>query len=113
RKQADEKFRERVAAAEERLSASNQRINELQRQRDPNSGNTRLLTPEQQAEYEKLLQEKVDARKDLRTLRAQLREDVDALGNRVKLLNMLGMPVVVALLALLLGAMRMFRRRSR
>ena len=51
-------------------------------------------------------------RKELREVQHRLNADIDALGDRLKLINILGMPALVVLFALLLAWRRWSRRRA-
>ena len=50
-------------------------------------------------------------RRELRQVQHRLNADIEALGMKLKLLNILGMPALVALAALLVGWRRWARRR--
>lgn len=67
------------------------------------------LTAAQQAELQKFQKQKAQARRQLRDVQHQLNADIDELGGRVKLINILAMPVLVVMIAGFLA----FRRRSR
>lgn len=67
------------------------------------------LTAAQQAELQKFQKQKTQARRELREVQHQLNADIDELGGRIKLINILAMPMLVVLVAAFLA----FRRRSR
>jgi len=104
---AEQRFRSREDELQKRISETQQQITSMQQQKTPDQ--MLLLTPEQQAQLERLQQEVIDARKELRQVQFSLREDVEALGHRLMLLNVLVWPIVVAVAAVFLGV----RRRGR
>lgn len=108
------KARAEYAREEQRLQQSiretEQRIVELQQQRS--DGGSVLLTPEQQREIDKLREQMVATRRQLREVQHQLRKDIEGLGVILKAVNIAFMPAAVALIALGLSAARLGRRRS-
>jgi ABC-type uncharacterized transport system involved in gliding motility auxiliary subunit len=68
-----------------------------------------ILTPEQEKELDRFQSEKLRIRKDLRAVRAGLDKDIKALGNELKILNIIVVPVVFAV-AVFFSAM--WRRRQ-
>jgi ABC-type uncharacterized transport system involved in gliding motility auxiliary subunit len=98
-----------LRAEEQRLTqefdAGERRLNELLSKQDGGAGGL-LLTPEAEAEIEKLRQAQVETRKRLREVRRDLRRDVEQLGTRVKWLNIALMPALVLLAAFGLNAVR-------
>ena len=61
-----------------------------------------ILSPEQRAELQSFLDQKVEIRKELRQVRRGLDEKIDALGTRLKLVNIGLMPLLITLAALAL-----------
>ena len=55
--------------------------------------------------------ERLQMRRELRQVQHRLNADIEALGTKLKLLNILGMPALVALAALLVAWRRWARRR--
>ncbi|MEZ5499329.1 MAG: Gldg family protein [Steroidobacteraceae bacterium] len=105
---AEDRFRAKEQELEQELAATEQKLSSLQTQR--NDSNAMLLTPEQEAELERFQDEKLRIRKELRAVRAGLDSDIKALGNRLKFVNIVLVPVAFALLALIFVT---WRRRSR
>jgi ABC-type uncharacterized transport system involved in gliding motility auxiliary subunit len=116
---------ERVAAlrraAEDRYRSSEQRIQQqlealetqLAALQQPGAaGQAQALSPEQQAEILRFQDEKLRMRKELREVQHSLNADIEALGTRLKLINILGMPLVVVLVALGVAWRRWSRRRA-
>ncbi|MCB2155835.1 Gldg family protein [bacterium] len=108
-KNAESKYREQVTELESKLKETEDRISEMQTQKE--DAQSLVLSPEQQAEIEKFREERVRIRKELRKVQAELREDIEALNTRLKFINIGLIPLVVALIAVVLGLIRINRRR--
>lgn len=106
RRQAEADLRAKEQQLEAELAETEQRLTELQRAR----GDTDLavLTPEQQAELDRFSERRLEIRKELRQVRRQLDEEIEALGTRVKMINIGLMPVLVTAFALFVA----WRRRQ-
>ena len=76
------------------------------------SSSTLILTPEQEHEIEHFQTEKVRIRKDLRAVRAGLNENIERLGTTLKILNIVVVPLVFAVIALLVWLWRRQLRRA-
>ena len=69
----------------------------MQRSKDGKSQQQQfILSPEQQQEIQNFRKKETEVKKDLRRERKNLRQDIDSLENRLKWLNILGMPLLVA-----------------
>jgi ABC-type uncharacterized transport system involved in gliding motility auxiliary subunit len=71
-----------------------------------------MLTPAQEQEIEHFQAEKLRIRKQLRAVRAGLDHDISSLGTTLKILNIIVVPAVFALAALLIGLWRRRRRAT-
>ncbi len=91
---ATERWIEQEKALEEKLQATQQHIKELQTRKDDKQRLT--LNPRQQQAIEGFRQEVVNTRKQLKDVRRNLREDIEALGMRIKLINILAIPLLIA-----------------
>ena len=89
------------------LEDTQRRLSELERQKS--GSERRLLSPEQQSEIAKFRQTQADTRRQLKNVRKELTADIDALGLRVKCLNIALVPALVALFGIIRGIRR---RRS-
>lgn len=69
------------------------------------------LTPQQTQTIEKFRGEMIDIRKQLREVQLALRRDITRLENTLRFVNIGLVPIVVAVIALILGAVRIARRR--
>lgn len=101
---AEDRFRAREQELQARITAIQERINEVQRQKSPDQ--MLILTPEQQAQLESAQKEIGEARKELRQVQFSLRQEVEALGHRLMLANVVGWPLVVAIVAVAIGVRR-------
>jgi ABC-type uncharacterized transport system involved in gliding motility auxiliary subunit len=115
-REAERKYREKQQLLEASINQTQERIAQIQRARPDSeksmAGSGILLTKEQEAEIDKLRKTMASSRKELRSVQLNLRQDVEELGTRLKIINMTIMPALVALAAVGLGALRSTRRRS-
>jgi ABC-type uncharacterized transport system involved in gliding motility auxiliary subunit len=107
KRQADQRFRQKEQELQQQLAATEQKLNELQQGKAAESAT--ILTAEQQAELERFRQDKLRIRKDLRQVRRQLDADIEALGTKLKLINIGLVPLLLTIGAL---AMLWWRRRE-
>lgn len=91
---AQERYREKELELEDKLADANRRLNELQQEKDP--ANVYILSPEQEEEIAKLRTQEVVTRGKLREVKHDLRSEIDALGTRLKLLNIFLIPAILA-----------------
>jgi ABC-type uncharacterized transport system involved in gliding motility auxiliary subunit len=99
--QADERFRGKVQELEASLAETQQRLNDLQKNKDKNQ--RFILSPEQQAELEKFRKKESEARAVLKKTQKDLRREVDQLETRVKWWNIFAMPLAVTACGILLA----------
>ena len=104
------KYRETEENLQRKLKETEQKLSELQSQRADSKST--ILTAEQQRELAGFRAQMLQTRKELREVKHRLAKDIDALGGRLKAVNIGLVPAVVTLLALLFAFIR-FRRRSR
>ena len=91
--QAEASYRNKIKELEDGLQETQKRLNELQSKKE--KGQRFILSPEQQQEVERFKKKEAESKKELKEVRRNLRQDIDALENRVKWLNIAGMPMVV------------------
>ena len=108
RRDAEAEFLAEEQRLQRELQEAERRINELQREKTADQA--LILSPEQEAELEKIQDQQLATRKKLREVKLSLREDVEALGTRVKWLNILALPLLISVGAICLGTMRVRRR---
>jgi ABC-type uncharacterized transport system involved in gliding motility auxiliary subunit len=111
RRAANERFRAKEQELEQQLRDTEEKLTALQAKSDKGPASL-LVTPEQEQEIEHFRLEKVRIRKELRAVRAGLDADIKSLGTRLKLINIVLVPLLFAALALLAAAWRR-RRRAR
>lgn len=110
RRQAEAQFRDKEQELQAQLAETEQRLLELQ---DAKHGEDALIiSAEQQAEIDRFLERKLEIRRELRAVRRSLDADIDALGTRLKLINIVLVPALLTLAALAF-AVRRSRRRAR
>jgi ABC-type uncharacterized transport system involved in gliding motility auxiliary subunit len=99
-------------ATEERLNAelaeTERTLSEMQAARS--GDDLAVLNADQQQEIDRFIQQRIEIRSELRQVRLQLDREINALGTRLKVLNIVLVPALVVLVALLLGRAR--RRRA-
>ena len=86
-------------------------ISEIIRGADPTSDI--ILTEEQEEELRAKQEEEQEIRRKLRDVEYNLRKDIEGLGARVKWINILAVPAIVALAAVALGSFRLKRRSEK
>ncbi len=72
-----------------------------------------VLSDEQQAEIDRFMDRKLEIRKQLRQVQHNLQRDIARLGTRLKLINIVLMPVLVMIAALLYAVRRRRRQNTR
>jgi ABC-type uncharacterized transport system involved in gliding motility auxiliary subunit len=76
------------------------------------SGHAPALSREQRAQLLQIQQQKLRIRKELRAVQRQLNADIETIGSRLKLLNILAMPALVILAAMAIAWRRRRQRRE-
>jgi ABC-type uncharacterized transport system involved in gliding motility auxiliary subunit len=107
---AEMQYRAKEQALRQKLEEAEQKLNELQRQRQDAS--SAQLTVEQQQELDKFVQEKVRTRKKLREVRYELRADIDDLEKTLKIVNIGLVPFMVFIVAFIGWVIRRQRERE-
>ena len=101
RREAEQRLRSTEQRLEAELAETEQRINELQQARG--DADLSVLTPEQEAEIDRFMNQRIEIRQQLRQVRRDLDRDIEALGTRIKIVNIALMPGLVILLALVMA----------
>jgi ABC-type uncharacterized transport system involved in gliding motility auxiliary subunit len=110
KRSADAQLRGKEQQLQQELQQTEEQLTKLQTSQP--GGNEAILTPEMAQAIDNFQKRKVQIRKDLRETRAGLDKDIRALGWRMKLLNMLVMPVLITVLGLLVALWRKRRRHA-
>ncbi len=107
---AEARYQSKIKELEAGLATAQQKINELQRAKAGEKSQRFILSPEQQVEIANFRKKEADVKKELKQVRKSLNSDIDSLKNRVKWLNIAGMPVLVIAAGVLLAVKR--RRKT-
>jgi ABC-type uncharacterized transport system involved in gliding motility auxiliary subunit len=110
RREANDRFRATEQQLQEQLQSTEQRLSQLQTSQP--GGNELLVSPDAMSEIEKFKREQVRIRKELRAVNANLEKDIRLLGLKIKLINVLVVPALVAIVGLLVWLWRRQRRRA-
>ncbi len=107
RRRANQQFLLQEQALQERLTQTQAKLAELEGKRTaqarPGQAQPQeLLSPEQEAEIEKFRAELLETRKALRDVQFKLRRDIDRFGTWLAAINILFIPLLIAVTALLL-----------
>ncbi len=108
---SEQKYRESENQLMQRLRETEQKLNELQRSKGQE--NQLILSKEQQQEINRFKQEKLQVRKNLREVKRNLNKDIEALGSRLKFINIALIPLLLTFFAVFLswrGSKRKERR---
>jgi ABC-type uncharacterized transport system involved in gliding motility auxiliary subunit len=95
---------------EQELADTRRRLDELQ---PAKGGQVSTVTAEQRQEIEQFRQRQLAINKELRDVQHQLNAEIDALGLRLKFINIVLVPTLVTLFGLLYGWRRTRRSRQR
>ena len=101
RRDAEERFLAQQELLEEQLMATEEKLLELEQARDASDAS--MLSDQQEAELLKFQEEKLKIRKQLRDVQHQLDRDIESLGTRLKLINILLIPSLICILAVFMG----------
>ena len=107
RQAADDKFRAKEQDLLASIEVIDQNIQRLQREEQATGV---LLTAAQQGEIDNLRVQILGNRRDLREVQRSLRNDVEALESKVRIINIWAVPLVIAIFAVLLAFVSRMRR---
>jgi ABC-type uncharacterized transport system involved in gliding motility auxiliary subunit len=102
---ANERFQSEIKSLEEGGQEAQRKINELQ-QAKKDKDQRFILSPEQQAELVKLRKQEGETRKHLKQVQKDLRKEVVSLQNSVKWINILAVPIAVAISGVVLAGVK-------
>jgi len=109
-REAEKNFRNREKELKTKLTQTEQKISDLQRQKGAEGA--LILSPEQQREITKFKEEQLTTRKDLRSVQHELRKNIENLGSNLKFINIALIPILIIVAAIGLGVYR-HRRMER
>ena len=105
--QAQTAYQEHEQALQQQLQDTEQQLALLEQQREEDS---LTLSPAQEQALEDFQQQKLHIRRALREVRHELDKDIEALGGRLKLINIVVLPVLLTLMLMLVARVRLRRR---
>jgi len=108
---AQEQYRARERELEEKVQSLQQRLNELQARKDDHL--KFMLSPEQEKAIAGFREQMRINQQELRQVRKSLREGIEQLGLKIKVINIAGVPLLVALVGLAVPLIRRVRARRR
>jgi ABC-type uncharacterized transport system involved in gliding motility auxiliary subunit len=106
---ADTRFSAKEHELEEQLKATQAKIKDL---KDDKAGNV-VLTSEQTTAIDNFRAEMLRTRQQLREVQLALRQDIDRLKAQLQFFNIALIPILVGLIAIVLGIVRIRRRKRR
>ena len=109
RREADARFRETEQRLQAELAETEQRLGELQTARE--DAGSLFMSPEQEAELDRFREEQLRIRQELRSVQRELDSSIDNLGARLKLVNILVIPLGLGVLAVAVFMLRRPRGR--
>jgi len=107
---AEARFRDTEERLQAELEETERTLTEMQSLRQ--DGELTVLTPEQEAEVQKFIDRKLQIRTELRQVQHDLSRDIEALGMRLKLINIVLVPVLIVIAALVFRQVRRRRREK-
>jgi ABC-type uncharacterized transport system involved in gliding motility auxiliary subunit len=110
RRAADDRFRAKEQELERQLRETEDKLTALHSKGGNQSA--LIITPEQEQEIEHFQTEKLRIRKELRAVRAGLDADIKGLGATLKVINIIVVPALFAVVALLMAVWRRRRRMA-
>jgi len=105
RRRAEARLRETEQRLEAELRETENRLTRLQQGRG--DSDMSILTTEQEAEIDRFMEQRLEIRQQLRQVRRELDKEIEALGTRVKIINIMLVPLLVTIVALFVA----WRRR--
>lgn len=105
---AERSFRVTEERLQRELEETEARLSELQAAKG--EGELMVISDEQQAEIQRFMERRLEIRRELRQVQHDLRRDIDRLDTRIKLINIVLVPAIVMVVALIYATRR--RRRQ-
>ncbi|MEN9674383.1 MAG: hypothetical protein RIS76_279 [Verrucomicrobiota bacterium] len=105
-------YQSKIGELDKKLQDLQGELSKIQVKKDGETARV-ILSPEQQQALKNYTAQQGETRKELRTTRRNLRQDVDSLENRLKWVNIAAMPVLVSLVGIALALVRRRRMAAR
>jgi ABC-type uncharacterized transport system involved in gliding motility auxiliary subunit len=109
--QAQAQYQQEADALQTRLKDTEQRLHAIEQGEAANGQSTATLTPAQAGEIERFKRDLIETRAQLRAVQANLRGDIDFLGNVLAFINIALVPILVAIFAFVMAMLRRRRRK--
>jgi len=106
---AEQQFRQKEQALQERLKATEGKLQELQSQKS--EGNTMLMSAEQQKAMATFRQDLVQVRKELRSVQHELGKNIESVESWVKFINIGLVPILIGMVGIWMSSSRL-RKKS-
>ena len=108
---ADQEYRIKERILQEKLSEIGHKLKQLQQEAiaAANTGGKIVIGQEQLEEINKFREEHIKIRKELRNVQHALSKDIENLGVKLKIINIALIPLVVVIIAIILGVIRLRR----
>ena len=110
--EANMRFQAEIKKLEDKKAEVERKLNELQQTRKDNNQRF-ILSKEQQDEIAKFRAEQGNVGKELKRVRKELTQDIESLENKLKWMNIAGMPVLVTAVGLVLAYFRKQRTKAK
>ncbi|MGH8034976.1 MAG: Gldg family protein, partial [Lysobacterales bacterium] len=101
---AENEYRATEERLQQELAETERKLTELQDAKG--GGDLMVLTEEQKAELQRFVDRKLEIRRDLRQVQHDLQSEIDRLGTKLKLVNIVLVPLLVLVVAALYGTHR-------
>lgn len=108
---SEQKFRETENQLLQQLRETENKLNELQRIKGQE--NQLIISQEQQQEIARFKQRKLEVRKSLREVKRNLNKDIEALGTKLKFINIAAVPILLTLVIVFLSWRKSKRKERR
>jgi ABC-type uncharacterized transport system involved in gliding motility auxiliary subunit len=110
RREADARFRATEQELQAELTDTQKKLNELQTSR--NDKTSLIMSPEQQQELQRFRDRQIEIRRQLRDVKHNLDQSIEALGTRLKIIDIGVMPLALTLFALVVVYWRRQRAKG-
>jgi ABC-type uncharacterized transport system involved in gliding motility auxiliary subunit len=107
---AETRFRDTEERLQAELEETERTLTEMQSLRQ--DGELTVLTPEQEVEVQRFVDRKLQIRSELRQVQHDLSRDIEALGMRLKFINIVLVPILIVLVAMYFRHIRRRRREK-
>ncbi|MGA9573837.1 MAG: Gldg family protein, partial [Lysobacterales bacterium] len=107
---AEARFRDTEQRLQAELEETERKLTDMQSLRE--DGELTVLTPEQQEEVQRFVDRKTQIRSELRQVQHDLSRDIEALGMRLKFINIVLVPLLIVIVALIFRQVRRRRREQ-